>query len=150
MIDENLVILDVTMSNKSEVLWHLAKEANKRHYLNSIESYLVAVDEREEEFSTAIGHNISIPHGKSREVLQPFICFMRTTQKISWDQLGNEVSLIFLLGIPEEQKGTLHLKILAEISKKLLDESFREQLAVGSKENILEQLYQIENNVINQ
>lgn len=149
MIDERLIILDSSLSSKSEVLHYLAEQTKGVGYLGNVERYLMTVNEREKEFSTAIGHSVSIPHGKSQEVLQPFICFIRTLQKIPWDQIENEVNLIFLLGIPEKQKGTLHLKILAEISKKLLDESFREQLAVGNKETILKQLYQIENNVIN-
>lgn len=149
VIDEKLIILDSSLSSKSELLHYLAEQTKELQYLDNVENYLDTVDEREKEFSTAIGHSVSIPHGKSQEVLHPFICFIRTMKKITWDQMGNEVNLIFLLGIPEEQKGTLHLKILAEISKKLLDEDFREQLAVGDKEIILKQLFQVENNVIN-
>jgi len=149
MIDERLILLDSSLSSKIEVLQYLAKQAKKFQYLNNAENYLVTVNEREKEFSTAIGHSVSIPHGKSQEVIQPFICFVRTLQKIPWDGMGNEVSLVFLLGIPEEQKGVLHLKILAEISKKLLDETFREQLVAGSKETIINQLYQVEDSVVN-
>ncbi|MGX7740414.1 hypothetical protein ACWPXU_10710 [Enterococcus faecalis] len=52
-----------------------------------------------------------------------------------------------MLGIPEENKTTFHLKVLAEISKKLLDEGFRNDLLTGSKESILDSLYQVEKKI---
>lgn len=60
---------------------------------------------------------------------------------------GNTVELVFMLGIPEENKTTFHLKVLAEISKKLLDEGFRNDLLTGSKESILDSLYQVEKKI---
>lgn len=148
MIDENLVILDSELDTKEKIIRYLAEKVMQFGYLDNIDDYIATVKEREKEFSTAIGHHVSIPHGKSAAVLKPFVCFMRTEADISWDDQQQKANLIFLLGIPEKHKGTLHLKILAEISKKLLDEAFRKELKDGSKASILKQLYEIENNII--
>ena len=46
-----------------------------------------------------------------------------------WDQeTGDEVKAAFLIGVPETNTEMLHLKAIAAISKKLLDDDFRENL----------------------
>lgn len=149
MIDERLVILDSVLDNKESVIQFLSEKAQEFNYVNDLESYLNAVYKREAEFSTSIGYSVSIPHGKSLEVRQPFICFLRGRQPIQWDENGHLVKLVFLLGIPEAHKSTLHLRVLAEISKKLLDEAFRKQLMESDKAVIMNSLYQIEDKIMN-
>ncbi|MGG5316479.1 PTS sugar transporter subunit IIA [Enterococcus sp. AZ072] len=147
MIDEGLIVLDSVLTNKASIIYHLSEKAKELGYLNNSARYIDAVNEREEEFSTAIGYDVSIPHGKSKEVINPFICFLRTKQPIQWDNAGKPVELVFMLGIPEENKTTFHLKVLAEISKKLLDDGFRNDLLTGNKELILDSLYQVEKKI---
>jgi PTS system fructose-specific IIA component len=117
-------------------------------YLTDVETFITAVNNREEEFSTAIGYDVSIPHGKNKVVSDPFICFFRAKKAIKWDENGNNTTLIFLLGVPEEHQSKLHLKILAEISKKLLNEDFRKQLSEGNENSIFELLSTVEKNIL--
>lgn len=144
MIDEGLIVLDSPLNNKKSIIHYLSEKAKNLGYLANSETYIEAVNKREEEFSTAIGYDVSIPHGKSKEVINPFICFLRTCQPIQWDKSGKPVELVFMLGIPEEHKTTFHLKVLAEVSKKLLDEEFRNNLLTGNKELIINSLRQVE------
>ncbi|MGX7196937.1 PTS sugar transporter subunit IIA [Enterococcus olivae] len=148
MIDKELVILDSPLENKEEIIRFLSDKASKRNYLTDVETFITAVQKREEEFSTAVGYDISIPHGKNEVVSNPFICFLRAKKPIKWDGNGNYATLIFLLGVPEEHQSKLHLKILAEISKKLMDEQFREQLSKGNQQSIVGLLTTIEENII--
>ncbi|MGX2943562.1 PTS sugar transporter subunit IIA [Enterococcus alishanensis] len=148
MIDESLVVLDSPLDNKASIIEFLSEKAKRLNYLENKDNYLEAVNHREDEFSTAVGFDVSIPHGKSVEVRTPFVCFMRTKDQIQWDEDGNSVRLVFLLGVPEEQKSKLHLKILAEISRRLMDEQFRAELINGDKRSILALLNNIENNII--
>ncbi|EOH88531.1 PTS sugar transporter subunit IIA [Enterococcus pallens] len=147
MIDEDLIVLDSTLNNKKSIIDYLSDQAKKLGYLSNRDRYIEAVNKREEEFSTAIGYDVSIPHGKSKEVLNPFICFLRTRQPIQWDNTGKPVELVFMLGIPEDQQSTFHLKVLAEISKKLLDEGFRNNLLTGNKTLITNLLRQVEDKI---
>lgn len=147
MIDEGLIVLDSTLTTKKSIIHYLSDQAKKLGYLNNSETYIEAVNKREEEFSTAIGYDVSIPHGKSKEVINPFICFLRTHQPIQWDKSGKPVELVFMLGIPEDNQTTFHLKVLAEISKKLLDEGFRNNLLTGSKELVTNLLRQVEDKI---
>lgn len=148
MIDENLIVLNSDLADKEAIVHFLAEKANQLGYINDTEEYIEVVNKREAEFSTAIGYDVSIPHGKSKEVNRPFICFLRTPYPIPWDTSSkNLVRLVFMLGIPEEQQTVFHLKVLAEISKKLLDDHFRNNLLLGNKELILASLHQIEKNI---
>ncbi len=147
MIDERLVILDSTLSQRDEVINHLSKLATDFGYVKDRELYQKEVYSRENEFSTAIGYGVSIPHGKTEGVNTPFICFMRTIKPIVWDDNNNTATLIFLLGVPEHGKSKLHLKILAEISKKLMNPDFRRRLAEQNKDGVMSLLREVEKNI---
>ena len=101
---------------------------------------------RENEISTAIGYLIAIPHGKTEAVKAPFISMVRTSEKVKWTEDNDEmVRLVFLIGVPEKSEGKLHLKFISQLSKKLLDDSFREKLLNKKNKNeIFEQLSSIE------
>jgi len=147
MIDERLVVLDSTLSQRDEVIDYLSKLATNFGYVRDRDMYLKEVYSRESEFSTAIGYGVSIPHGKTEGVNAPFISFMRTAKPITWDDNNNTAKLIFLLGVPEHGKSKLHLKILAEISKKLMDSDFRSQLANQNKDGVMSLLREVEENI---
>jgi len=56
--------------------------------------------------------------------------------------------LIFMIGVPIEQKDKLHIKILAQISKNLIDETFRNRLLeASSTEEVYRLLKQIEDHI---
>jgi len=149
MINKELIVLDSDLSNKEDIILFLGEKANKLGYISSFDEYIQAVKNREKEFPTSIGYEVSIPHGKSKAVQSAFIAFMRLNNPIKWDDEGEKlVRLVFLIGVPENKKETLHLKILAQISRKLLDENFRDVIAKADKENIYNLLMEIENNII--
>ncbi|MFD2728918.1 PTS sugar transporter subunit IIA [Enterococcus camelliae] len=150
LVNKNLVFTNSDLISKEQILEFLAKKAFEENLINDISSYVKAVEDREKIFSTAVGYHVSIPHGKSESVMKPFIAFLRTSQKIHWDNNDNRddlVDLIFLIGVPEEKSQKLHLKILASISKKILNESFKEKLTNASTDEAFELLREIELNV---
>lgn len=148
MINKDLIILDSDLLNKEDIIRFLGKKAFDLGYTNNLNEYIEAVKKREEEFSTAVGYGVSIPHGKSEAVNEAFIAFMRSKNPILWDEEDHgPVRLIFLIGVPENKKETLHLKILAQISKKLMDEEFRNNLINENKDRVLELLMEIEENI---
>jgi fructose-specific phosphotransferase system IIA component len=103
--------------------------------------YLDSVLEREKLASTAVGFDVGIPHGKSQAVKTATVFFGRSDSGIKWNEEGEEVKLVFLLAIPSEAASNHHLKILAALSRKLMDESFIKLLKTGkSKMDILSSL----------
>lgn len=129
LIEEKLVRLDLEPKGKVEIIKELGGLAFSLGKIKSIDGYINAVIKRENEFSTAIGYSIAIPHGKSDDVLEPFVVFGRVSEDVKWDEDSeNQVKLIFLIGVPTCQSGDIHLKILANISRKLMDDDFRNKL----------------------
>ena len=101
---------------------------------------------REDEVPTAIGYDIAIPHGKTEAVLKPFIAFLRVKQPFQWAKENEEmVRLVFLIGVPQNSESKMHLKFISQLSKKLLDDDFRNKLLKETDKNkIYEQLSSIE------
>lgn len=128
IISENLVRLNLDASTKEEVLRQLAKTAAENGKVNNEDAYVEAVLKREEEYSTAVGFGVAIPHGKSDAVNEPFFMFA-SVNKIDWKSLdGEPVDMVFLIGVPTSDAGSTHLKILAALSRKLMKAPFRDAL----------------------
>lgn len=129
MIEKELILLDAPFTTQEEVVKEIIEKAVKLGYVNDQDLYYNEILKREEMIPTSVGFKVAIPHGRTSAVNQPFIAFMRTKEAFIWDEKnGEEVDFIFMIGIPEENKDNLHLKCLSLISKKLMQEEFRNEL----------------------
>lgn len=129
MIRKDLVVIDSDALDQDTVLNDLAQRAFEQGLLSDKESFLAAVKKREAEIPTSVGFEVAIPHGRTDAVKESFVGVMRTKKSFIWDARNNEpVKVIFLLGVPETEGDTTHLRFLSQISKKLMNAEFREQL----------------------
>jgi len=125
LINEKLILLDLTAETKEDAILQLAAKAVEENKVNDAEEFRNAVLRREAEYSTAVGFGVAIPHGKTDAVNEPFLMFA-TVKSMDWSALdGNPVDLVFLIGVPEKDASSVHLKILASLSRKLMKEEFR-------------------------
>ncbi|MFD9358982.1 fructose-specific PTS transporter subunit EIIC [Streptomyces sp. NPDC060031] len=84
---------------------------------------------REAQGTTGLGESIAIPHAKTDAVARPTVGFARSGEGIEWGALdGTKARLIFMISVPEAAAGDEHLRILALLSRKLMDTGFRERL----------------------
>ncbi len=96
--------------------------------------------ERETLGSTGIGGGIAIPHGKLTAVTEVILGFGRSRSGVEYDSLdGRPVHIFFLLLTPENSSGS-HLKVLAQISKLLKMEHFKQGLKTA---DTLDDIYDI-------
>lgn len=146
VISKELIFLDSQLSAQDEVIQFIVKQAVAQEYVSEFRGLYSVVKLREKEIPTAIGYQIAMPHGKTAAVKCPFIAFLRVKEAFQWTEKSKEeVRLIFLIGVPEESKGKLHLKFISQLSKRLLDDEFRERLLTETdKMTIFEQLNAIE------
>lgn len=146
VITPEMIFLDKSFEGQDEVISFIADKAKSLHYISNEKEFYESVKSREKEVSTAIGYSIAIPHGKTNAVQHPFIAFLRIPHEIQWSNQNEEkVQLIFLIGVPKESESKLHLKFISQLSKKLLDDEFREKLIVQKNANkVFEQLSLIE------
>lgn len=126
MIRKELLRFNQNLKDKDEVIDYLIDVISQNNLLTDNEEYKQAIYKREEEFSTAVGFNVAIPHGICESVKEAFVAVMISDTPIKWDH--EEVRLIFMLGVPQVEKNVTHLKVISNISRKLVNEDFREAL----------------------
>ncbi|MFJ3883415.1 fructose-specific PTS transporter subunit EIIC [Streptomyces sp. NPDC090077] len=84
---------------------------------------------REAQGTTGLGESIAIPHAKTDAVTRPTVGFARSAEGIEWGALdGTKARLLFMISVPEAAAGDEHLRILALLSRKLMDAGFRDRL----------------------
>ncbi len=124
--NENMILLDLVVESKDEVIQALVDRMDAAGKLSSREEYLKSVREREELLSTYCGMDIAIPHGISEAVIEPGICFARINE-IGWGSSENKVHFVFLLAVPKNADGQNpdHISLLSAIAVSSLEEGNR-------------------------
>lgn len=141
----DLIELELAGTTRNEVIGELISKFEAEGVLNSTQEFEQAILKREAEGSTGLGMNIAIPHGKSTAVKRPTVAFGMKHEGVDWNSMdGSAAKLIFMIAVPEKAAGDTHLKILQMLSRKLMDDEFREKLlnATSKKEafNLLESI----------
>jgi len=129
IINKNLIKLNINNNSKDGVIKILAKLIKDENRLNNYDEYVEEVLHRESLTTTGIGYGIAIPHGKCKAVEVPTVAVGRISKGVEWESLDdNPVQVVFLLAVPEEAASDQHLRILAALSRKLMNEEFRHEL----------------------
>ncbi|WUG01941.1 fructose-specific PTS transporter subunit EIIC [Streptomyces sp. NBC_00467] len=103
--------------------------------VTDLEALVAAAFAREDQGSTGLGDQIAIPHAKTDAVTAPVVGFARSAEGVEWGSLdGTQAKLIFMITVPEAAAGDEHLRILAMLSRKLMDTGFRERLSAAPDE----------------
>jgi PTS system fructose-specific IIA component len=125
-IDEKLVFLNENFRDKNQVIDYLTSQLQNNGYVEQpgIE-FKQHVLQRESDTSTDMGNDIAIPHAKSQDIKKPFIAYVQLTSPIPWNEKqGSQVSMVFMLGVPERADNGVHLQMLSGLARKLIDEDF--------------------------
>ncbi|MFL8939252.1 fructose-specific PTS transporter subunit EIIC [Rossellomorea oryzaecorticis] len=131
MTDEQLIMFDVDSTSKHEILEKLAGALHEKDILTSKEDFLKAVLEREQISPTGLEAGLAIPHGKSPSVKKAAFAVARLKNGIdTWESIdpNNKVQLVFLLAIPDAEAGSTHLSVLSELSTRLMDKAYIDNL----------------------
>lgn len=149
VISKELINTQVNLDSKEEILNYCIDLANKHGKLNNPITFKESVLRREDEFSTALGYLVAIPHGQSDSVNEPFVVVVNTKKEFKWDNhTDNNVKLVFLIGVPMKNREKTHLEILADISRNLINDEFRiKMIESKSDEEAYMVLSQIERNL---
>lgn len=84
--------------------------------------------QRERMGSTAIGHGVAIPHGRSGAFEQARAAFLRLARPVDFAAGdGEPVDLVFAMAVPEHFTQQ-HLQWLAELAERFADADFRAAL----------------------
>ncbi|EHS54797.1 PTS fructose transporter subunit IIABC [Paenibacillus sp. Aloe-11] len=145
IVTMDLINLDLEGTTKDAVIDEMIGVLVGTGTVSSASDFKQVISAREQESSTGIGMNIAIPHGKSEAVLKPSVVFGIKRSGVDWESLdGSETKLIFMIAVPRNSKDNTHLKVLQMLSRKLMDDHFREALlAVTTKEEAYQLLDQV-------
>ncbi|RCW73160.1 fructose-specific PTS transporter subunit EIIC [Saliterribacillus persicus] len=127
----NIGLIDTNLktTNLDDTIDELIAKLDKDGALSSKEDFKQAILSREEESTTGIGMNVAIPHGKSEAVKKPRVVFGLNKEGVDWYSTdGTLAKLIFMIAVPKHAEGDAHLRILQMLSRKLMDDDYREKL----------------------
>lgn len=138
VIYSELIFLNKDFKSRDEVFDFLAKKVYEIELVNNKDDFIYALEQRESIMPTNVGNLIGIPHGKTNAVEKPFIAFMRLNDEIDWiEDESDKVKLVFMIGVPEDKASKVHLKIISELSKKLIDDDFNKMLLNETDKDVI-------------
>lgn len=95
---------------------------------------------RERLGSTAIGHGIAIPHGRTQAFTEARGAFLRLQQPVDFGASdGEPVDLVFAMAVPEHFTQQ-HLQLLSELAERFADPGFRAALRAAPDVSHLREL----------
>ena len=144
-IREELINLDLLSERKEDAIRELARLMESTQGVIDFDLFLEDVFERERLGTTGIGDGIAIPHARTDAVDQLVIALGRSARGVEFESLdGKKVKLLFLMGTP---KGSVshYLKILAQLTRLLKEDTFRDKLLEArDKETVVSLFREIE------
>lgn len=113
---------------KRDVVVELVDLLEGAHGLSSHGEILDRVLRREAMMSTGIGNGVAIPHGKARMVDRLVAACGVSPEGVDFESVDAEPATLFILLVAPESGGAVHVKVLANISRLLKEESVRRSL----------------------
>ncbi|WP_407555761.1 fructose-specific PTS transporter subunit EIIC [Streptomyces sp. Pv4-95] len=128
-LTERTVKTRLVSDEKEAAIREMAELAAGTGKVADVEELVRVALAREAQGTTGLGEEIAIPHAKTDAVTAPVVGFARSAAGIDWDSLdGTRAKLVFMISVPEAAAGDEHLRILALLSRKLMDPDFRARL----------------------
>ncbi|GAQ01098.1 PTS system fructose/mannitol-specific IIA component [Companilactobacillus farciminis] len=124
-ISEKNVVMDLDAKTQDDAIKQLSEILKENGNVSDADDFYKDVLKRESMTTTGIGNNIAIPHGKSDAVTDTTMLFAKNKTPLEWNSLdGSKVNIIFLMAVSPDAIGNAHLKMLAKLSGKLMDDDF--------------------------
>ena len=137
LLNSRSVAPDLKAATKREVMVELVDLLESGHGIDSHGEILDQVMRREAMMSTGIGNGVAIPHGKARAVDRVMAACAVSAKGVAFDAVDGEPAYIFILLVSPENVGAAHVKVLANISRLLKEESVRKQLRQSGSSSAL-------------
>ena len=138
----NCIDLNIQGNSVYSILKQLADMAFQNGYVSDRNQFLQTLLQREKLHSTGFGSGISVPHGKSACVKQPFVLFARKSTYVDWKANdGEDVNCWICLGVPQTGEDA-QVQIIGTLCRKIIHQDFINQLKQGDTDQVLALLNQ--------
>ncbi|CAM5743194.1 PTS fructose transporter subunit IIC OS=Streptomyces alboniger OX=132473 GN=CP975_13780 PE=4 SV=1 [Streptomyces alboniger] len=134
-LSERTVKVELDARDKESAIQEMAELLARTGKVVDGDELVATALRREAQGTTGLGEEIAIPHAKTDAVSEPVVGFARSEEGVEWGSLdGTKAKLVFMIAVPEAAAGDEHLRILALLSRKLMDPGFRERLSAAVDE----------------
>lgn len=135
------IYLNQSFQSQEEVFSFLDSVMLEIGIIENKGTYLEALHERESQSTTGLVDGFAIPHGKSNNIKDAAVIYIRNQEGIEWNSLdGSAITDIFALAIPLQAQGN-HLDTLIAISTQLMDPSICQRLRNASLEEEINEIF---------
>ena len=129
LLDSQLVTLGSDSESKDEAIRELIDLLYVSGRTDEPDRLEEVVWRRELAYSTGLGYGFAIPHCRSDAVTANSIAILKLRNPIDWGSAdGKAVHMVILLAVRESDADNNHMKVLAKLARKLMNEEFREQM----------------------
>ncbi len=141
VIQNSVVCLNMSESSGHEVVTSLIEAAVRQGALTGahMEEAITAILKREQSASTAMPEGIALPHGRI-ESIQELVCMIGVHPAgVEFGAPDGQLTRIFVQLLVPAAVGCNHIHFLANLSRRLLEQSTRNVLlAAGSREQVVQ------------
>ena len=118
------IFLDVLLPDKDAALRFVADACVKNSIVEDGGALYTGLQEREMTLSTGVGGGIGFPHTASEEANDAAVLLIRPKKPLDFEALDNlPVDIIIAIIVPSN-KTTLHIRILARVSRLCKNQDF--------------------------
>src|SRR5262245_13119080 len=128
LLTAKAVSANLKARTKRDALVELVDLLEDAYGIRSQGEILDRVLRREAMMSTGIGNGVAIPHGKAKAVDRMLAACAISRDGVDFESADGEPAHIFILLVSPETVGASHVKVLANISRVLKEESVRKLL----------------------
>jgi PTS system nitrogen regulatory IIA component len=140
LLKPDCILVDVTASNKRELLEKIAEQGAICSGLHQKEIF-DALLQRERLGTTGTGDGVAIPHSRFPNLKQIYGVFVRLSQPVDFEAVDEKpVDLIFTLLAPETA-GADHLHALSQVAKVFKDEGAKIQLRASKTTSAIQTIF---------
>jgi len=124
LINERLIRLNLTATDKAGVFNELADLLEQDGRLNDKQQFINDIYAREELGNTGFDDGVAIPHAKSTAVKAPAVAIGVSKNGIDYGAEDGQASKLFFMIASPDGGSNHHIEVLAELSSKLIEPGF--------------------------
>ena len=138
ILSSDTILVNAECHTKAEVIKTLIDNLQVNGRLVNSYAAEVAIWKREEISPTMLGFGIAIPHCKSDAIAANTISIMKLKKPVLWNE-GDEMltDTVFMLTVRESDAGNTHMRIFAQLARRIMRDEFRASLAACTSEQEL-------------
>ena len=129
IFQKKYVTLKSKVRTQLEAFEEMAALAKKAEIIDDEAALVAGFQHRETEATTGFTEGFAIPHCRVATIKKAAVLFTTYEQGIEWDSLdGSLVTVAIALLVPEDKAGEIHLALLGDLARQLIDQKTRDGL----------------------